>query len=304
MRVVVFGATGDQGSAQVRALAAAGHRPVAVSRTPRPWSIGGQPVETLAADFADPASLARACADADAVFLNLPSTSFQAAEPLVAAADHIARAASTTPGVRMLVFNTSLPVPQQRRGFAAQDARHEMRRRILGAGVPAVSIEPVVFLDNLLKGWAWPSIARDRCLVYAHKETLDVSWICHDDLAALMLAALERPALAGRSFAVGGPETVRLPQLAEKLGRAWHMPLGWRSQSIDDFCQRMRQVFEGRSSLEADRLIGELHRIYTWYNESPERPFRVEMAPVLQELPVTLTPIEVWAARQVLPATP
>jgi uncharacterized protein YbjT (DUF2867 family) len=286
MRVVVFGATGDQGSAQVRALVAAGHRPVAVSRRPGPWSQQGQAVETLAADFADPASLAAACAGADAVFLNLPST------------------AAATTGIRMLVFNTSLPVPQQRRGFAAQDARHEMRRRVMAAGVPAVSVEPVVFLDNLLKGWAWPSIARDRRIVYAHRETLDVSWICHDDLAALMLAALERPHLAGRSFAVGGAQTVRLPQLAEKLGRAWNLPLTWQSQSIDDFCQRMRQVFEGRSSLEADRLIGELHRIYTWYNESPERPFCIDMAPVLRELPVALTPIEVWAARQVLPPVP
>lgn len=304
MRVVVFGATGDQGSAQVRALVAAGHQPVAVSRRPQPWSVGGQAVQTLAADFADPASLAAACVGADAVFLNLPSTSFQAAEPLVAAAGCIAQAASATPGTRMLVFNTSLPVPRERRGFAAQDARHEMRRRVMEAGVPAVSIEPVVFLDNLLKGWAWPSIARDRRIVYAHKETLEVSWICHDDLAALMIAALGRPHLAGRSFAVGGAETVRLPQLADKLGRAWKLPLTWQSQSIDDFCQRMRQVFDGRSSLEADRLIGELHRIYTWYNESPERPFRVDMAPVLRELPVALTPIEVWAARQVLPPAP
>ena len=304
MRVVVFGATGDQGSAQVRALVAAGHQPVAVSRHPKAWSTGGQAVELLAADFSDPASLVAACAGADAVFLNLPSTSFQAAEPLVEAAGRIAQAAAASPGTRMLVLNTSLPVPQQRRGFAAQDARHEMRRRIFASGVPAVSIEPVVFLDNLLKGWAWPSIARDRRIVYAHQETLDVSWICHDDLAALMLAALERPHLAGRSFAVGGPETVRLPQLTAKLGRAWNLPLTWQSQSIDDFCQRMRQVFEGRSSLEAERLIGELHRIYTWYNESPERPFCVDMAPVLRELPVQLTPIETWAARQVLPAVP
>jgi hypothetical protein len=94
---------------------------------------------------------------------------------------------------------------------------------------------------------------------------------------------------------------VRLPVLAEILGRAWNLPLTWQSQSIDAFCERMRQVFEGRSSLEADRLIGELHRIYTWYNESPEHPFQVDMAPVLRELPVTLTPIAQWAARQRLP---
>lgn len=301
MRVVVFGATGDQGSAQVRALARAGHDPVAVSRKPGPLRVEGRPVDTLAADFADPDSLRQAVVGCDAVFLNLPSTSFQASEPLVAAARVITNAAAASPGVRMLVFNTSLPVPQDRRGFAAQDARHEMRRLVFASGVPAVSIEPVVFLDNLLKGWAWPSIAVSNHLVYAHKETLEVSWICHDDLAALMLAAMERPGLAGRSFAVGGAQTVCLPELARILGHAWNRPLTWESQGIDNFCQRMRQVFEGRSSLDADRMIGELHRIYTWYNASPEHPFRVDMAPVLRELPVRLTPIGEWARRQTLP---
>lgn len=301
MRITVFGATGDQGSAQVRALVRAGHAPMAVSRTPRPWRIDGIPVETRAADFGDPDSLVLALHGAHAVFLNLPSTSFQAAEPLVAAAAAIAQAAAASATTRMLVFNTSLPVPRDRRGFAAQDARHEMRRLVFDAGIAAISIEPVVFLDNLLKGWAWPSIAQQNTLVYAHKESLDVSWICHDDLAALMLAALARPQLAGRSFAVGGPETVRLPVLAQKLGRAWNRPLRHESQSIDAFCQRMRAAFEGRSSLEADRLVAELHRIYTWYNESPEHPFCVDMAPVLEELPVRLTPIEQWALRQTLP---
>ena len=302
MRIVVFGATGDQGSAQVRALARAGHNPVAVSRNPKPGTINGKAIETFAADYADLGGMARAVEGSDAVFLNLPSTSFQAAEPLIAAADGIARAAAASPTTQSLIFNTSLPVPQDKRGFAAQDARHEMRRLIFASGIAAVSIQPVVFLDNLLKGWAWPAIAKHNKLVYAHKETLDVSWICHDDLAALMIAALERPQLAGRSFAVGGPETVRLPVLTRILSRAWNRPLTFESQSIDDFCRRMREVFEGQSSLEADRFIGELHRVYSWYNHSPERPFHVDMAPVLKELPVRLTPIEEWARRQALPA--
>lgn len=301
MRIVVFGATGDQGSAQVRALARSGHSPVAVSRNPKRWTIDGKTIETFAADYADLSGMATAVAGSDAVFLNLPSTSFQAAEPLIAAANVIAKEAAASPTTRMLVFNTSLPVPQQKRGFAAQDARHEMRRLIFSSGIPAVSIEPVVFLDNLLKGWAWPSIEKHNKIVYAHKETLDVSWICHDDLAALMVAALERPELAGRSFAVGGPETVRLPVLAQKLSRAWNRPLTYESQNINDFCKRMRQVFENKSSLTVDRLIGELDRIYSWYNDSPERPFCVDMTPVLRELPVRLTSIEEWAKRQTLP---
>ena len=191
------------------------------------------------------------------------------------------------------------------KGTEFEAALNAQKQQVGGEGFPWYpygTLSNLIHLDNLLKGWAWPAIAKHNKLVYAHKETLDVSWICHDDLAALMIAALERPQLAGRSFAVGGPETVRLPVLTRILSRAWNRPLTFESQSIDDFCRRMREVFEGQSSLEADRFIGELHRVYSWYNHSPERPFHVDMAPVLQELPVRLTPIEEWARRQALPA--
>ena len=63
----------------------------------------------------------------------------------------------------------------------------------------------------------------------------------------------------------------------------------------------MRQLFEGKSSPEADRLMGELHRIYSWYNDAAEHPFQVDMDPVLQELPVRLSSIDAWARRQTLP---
>ena len=304
MRIAVFGATGDQGAAQVRALFRAGHQPIAISRTPRKWMIDGVEIEGRAADFGQPDSLITAIQGADAVFLNLPSTSFQAADPLIAAARVIAQAAADSPSAGSLIFNTSLPVLQEKLGFAAQDARHEMRRHIFAANVSTVSIQPVVFLDNLLKGWAWPPIATRDTIVYAHDEQLDVSWICHDDLASLMIAAVERPHLDGRSFAVGGRDTVRLPELTRKLARAWHRPLRYESQSVDAFCEKMRRAFKGKSSLEAAQLVEELRRIYIWYNTAREHPFKVDMGPVLKELPVTLTPIESWAERQILPETP
>ena len=111
MKVVVFGATGDQGRAQVRALATAGHTPLAVSRGGNHAAAFGHDVQGIRADFGDPESLVRAVAAGDAVFLNLPSTSFQAAAPLVAAAATIAKAAAAA-GSRAIVFNTSLPVPR------------------------------------------------------------------------------------------------------------------------------------------------------------------------------------------------
>lgn len=301
MRVVVFGASGVQGAAQVAALARSKHHPVAVSRNPKPVQVDGKPVETAAAEFSDHAALDGALRGADIVFLNLPSTSFQPAGPVIAAAKAIGEAIARAESVRLVVFNTSMPVPEVSHGIEAQDHRREMRGLLRAMGLPVISIQPVVFLDNLLEGWALPAIQERDTIVYCHREELEASWICHDDLASLMVAAIDRPDLAGRDIPVGGPETVRLVQLTEKVGRGWGRKLQCVNQTVDDFCDRISDAMGRRSGLDAGVVVDQMRRAYTWYNVAPERPFRVDMAPVLKELPVKLTSIEDWARRHPLP---
>lgn len=158
---------------------------------------------------------------------------------------------------------------------------------------------PVAFIDNLMEGWAYPPIAERQTIVYCHKPDLEVSWICHDDIAKLMIAAMDRPQLAGRNIPVGGPETVRLEQLAQKLSRAWDRPMAHENQTVDDFCEKINAAMRARSGIDAESLVRHMHKAYTYYNESPEKPFKIDMGPVLRELPVELTPIEEWGRRNV-----
>ena len=297
MRVVVFGASGVQGSAQVAALSRTGHHPIAVSRNPKPLSIDGKDIETFAADFTNPTALANSLRDAETIFLNLPSTSFQPAEPTIAAARAVGEAAKKIPSLRLIVFNTSMPVPDESKNIEAQDHRREMRTLLRDMGLPVISIQPVCFLDNLLEGWAWPPIRDRNTIVYCHKPTLDVSWISLDDVAQLMIAAMQRPDLAGRNFAVGGPETVRLPQLAAKLSQSWNKDLKYEFQPIDDFCQKIGAAMLGRAGIDADVLMDQMFRAYSWYNDAPEEPFKVDMGFVLGELPARLSTIEEWGRR-------
>ncbi|KAI1840049.1 hypothetical protein JX265_013881 [Neoarthrinium moseri] len=299
MRVIVFGASGVQGAAQVAALVRTGHHPVAVSRNPKEIKIGGKPVETFALDFSNTEGIREVLAGGEIVFLNLPSTSFQNSEPVIAAAKAIGEAAAESKNVRLLIFNTSMPVPDETKNIEAQDDRREMRRLLRATGLPVISIQPVVFLDNLLEGWARPALVDRDTVMYCHQETLDVSWICHDDIAKFMIAAMQRPDLAGRNFAVAGPETVRLPQLTEKLSHAWNRPLKYESQSVDDFCDKISQSMKARSSLDLDSVINQMRRAYTYYRESNE--FSPDLTEVLKELPVNLTPIEEWAKAHPLP---
>jgi uncharacterized protein YbjT (DUF2867 family) len=293
MRVIVFGASGIQGAAQVNVLARAGHHPVAVSRSPKPLTIAGKSIETAAVDFTDHESVHKLLKGADRVLINLPSTSFNPSEPIIAATRAIAKSAKEN-GVPLLVFNTSMPVAEVKQDIKAQDDRREMREILRESGVPTISIQPVSYLDNLLEGWALPPI-RDRSTVtYCHKPSLEVSWISHHDCAQLIVAAMSQPQLAGRDIPVGGPETVRLPILTEKLSRAWNKKLDYDCQTVADFCDKISKTMEGRG-LETERIKKQMFKAYTYYNESETKPFVIDMAPVLKELDVELTPIEDWA---------
>lgn len=293
MRAIVFGASGVQGAHQVPVLAKAGHDVVAVSRNPKPLEVEGKKIETAAADFGDKEAVSRILQGADTIFLNLPSTSFNQSGPILQAAKDIGQAAKAA-GVKLILFNTSMPVPEVPQDIKAQDDRREMRRLLRESGVPVISIQPVVYLDNLLEGWALPPIRDHNTVIYCHKPDLQVSWICHHDVAQLMLAAAQRPDLAGRNIPIGGPETVRLEQLTEKLSRAWGRELSYENQTVADFCDKISKTMQGRG-LETDRIVSQMFKAYTYYNEAEDEPFNIDMRPVLKELPVKLTPIEEWA---------
>ncbi|MBC7860561.1 MAG: SDR family oxidoreductase, partial [Burkholderiaceae bacterium] len=136
MKVVVFGASGDQGQAQMRQLVAAGHQPLAAARNPASLDPSWP---TIAADYRDPESLRRAADGADAVFLTLPSTSFQKAQDVHDAAARVADAARDA-GVPLLIFNSSMIICDAPNGFAAHDARHAIRQSLFDSAVPTISI--------------------------------------------------------------------------------------------------------------------------------------------------------------------
>lgn len=297
MRVVVFGASGVQGSSQVRELVRKGHHAVAVSRNPKPLELDGKTVETAAVDIGDRAAVEKVLQGAEAVLLNLPSTSFNVAEPLLKAAKDISELCKANDTIKVLVFNTSMPVPKECQNIKAQDDRREMKKILRATGLPVISVQPVCYVDNLLEGWAYPSIRDEDKLVYVHRPGLRASWICHDDCAQVMVAAMTRPDLAGQDIVIGGPETVQLYELTEKLSRAWGRELECVNQTVDDFCEKISKTMQGRG-LETERIVSQMHKAYSWYNDHDE--FIVDMGPVLKEFPsVKLHTLEEWGRTHV-----
>jgi len=289
--VAVFCASGRPGQAQVRQLHRAGFRGRAITRNAD--AIREPDVEIVSADLNDKASVTRACEGVDAVFYTSPS--FTEASK---AADHsrCLGESARDAGVGRVVYNTTSWHPEEPIGVPSMDWCLEKTAALRDTAVPLTVVRPSLFMDNLLTNWVKPYLLEEGEFSYPHKPDLEVSWICLDDVARVMIATLARDDLAGETLDVGGPETLRPTEVAvllsEKLGR----PIVYRQITPREFGERMYDVFKDVSGLDRETYVSNLERHYQYKNET--NPFYVDMEPVLERLPLELTPMREWLTYQ------
>lgn len=250
-------------------------------------------VEVVSADLDDPPSLERACEGADAVFFTSPSFT-QAAK----AADHsssLGEAARRT-GVRRVVYNTTSWHPEEPIGVPSMDWSLEKTAALRDTGAPLTVVRPSLFMDNLLTRWVRPYLLSDDEFSYPHRPDLEVSWICLDDVARLMIATLASDDFAGETLDVGGPETLRPTEVAELLGETLGRPIVYRQITPREFGERMYEVFKDVSGLDRETYVSDLEKHYLFKNET--NPFFVDMRPVLERISIRLTPMREWLPQQ------
>jgi uncharacterized protein YbjT (DUF2867 family) len=290
--VAVFSASGRPGLAQVRQLRRAGYRVRAITRQTRPIAAFAG-LEVVAADLNDPPSLLRACTGADVVFFTSPSFAEGAR-----AVEHAARVgeAAVEAGVHRLVHNTTSWHPDEPIGVPTMDVAYEKTAALRESGVPLTVVRPSLFMDNLLTRWVKPYLLEEDEFSYPHRPDLEVSWICLDDVARLMIGTLEDDAFAGETLDVGGPETLRPTEVARLLSDVLGRPVVYRQITPREFGERMYDVFADVSGLDRETYISMLERHYLYKNET--NPFLVDMAAVLERMPIELTPMREWLALQ------
>ena len=294
--VTVFGASGRQGMAQVRQLVKAGRRVRAISRRADPFC-GEQfeNVEIVAADLDDEPSLARAVEGADAVFFTRPL--IQPSDPLERIR-RVGRAAKAA-GVKRLVFNPSLWVPDAPIGQPTYDYAIAMENAFAQSGVPLTVFRAVLFMDNLLTNWARPFIVNEGRYVYPHRAGLDANWICLDDVARFMIAALDRTDLDGARMVIGGPERLYPEDVARILSDTLGRPVRYDPCTPEEFSANLVKAFgeDFPPSMREPTLKG-IAQFYRFNNEASFNPFAVDMEPVLKRIPLKLQTMREWAARQ------
>lgn len=293
--ILVFGATGDQGHSLLNRLLAGGYRVRAATRDPAVFPLVAYPgVEAVAADFADQDSLDSAAKGVDGIIMHLPFTFDRAYA--VAMGRGIAVAAKRA-RVGRIVFHTSCVVMDEDLGLSAHDGRRDIERELEASGISCVFIRSAVFMDNIVRVWAKPSIVKHGIFAYPCRPDLQISWISQDDIAAYMIAAyeLQKPA---RQYLVGGPEVLVGDDVAARLSTAIGRPISFRSLHPDEFAGAMSTLVTGSAHFEPGSMYDRIAEFYRWYNAQPVSPLAVDLRPVLAVLAVRPTPLLVWAKEQ------
>lgn len=295
MRVMVLGAPADQGIPLVQALLAASHEVVAGVR--RSDALAGTPFPDLPArhaDLADPASLERAFAGMEALAFHLP---FEFDRARAAGYGRAIAAAAAQAGVRRIVFNTACHVADHDLDLSAHDGRRDIEAALVASGAQCTFIEPVVFMDNIIRVWCKPAIVQHGIFAYPARPGLRISWVCLTDVARAMVAALPRSDLP-LHVPLGGPDALVGDEVAALLSRAIGKEVSFQSLSPDEFAARMSELVTGSRTVQPHSIYAGMAKFYRWYNDQPTSPLVVDPASVEELLGIRLTPLTLWASRQ------
>ncbi len=280
-RVLVYGATGLQGTPILKALIADGYHPVALTRGAGTCLPEG--VERAKGDFLDGPSL---CAAQEGIGLTVLLL------PLVFDADAVAQymqnviVAAKTAGVRRLVFDTSAPVPRAPVGVAALDVKLLAMRMLAESGLDVVTVSPTIYAGNLAAPWSASGIVREKVIAYPLLPSIACSWITWEDAASAVVAVLGRMDLAGQSIKIGGPEALTGDLLAAAFDAERGPGHRYMSLPLDGFEAGLSNAL----GADAGREITALYRYLS-----------VAGAPLLQVNPdwqdilgVKATPMSAW----------
>lgn len=295
-KVVLLGAPADQGIPLLGALKRRGLQlTAAVRRMEAMANTRHSDVPTVYADIFDRHSLVQAFQGQDALAMHLPFEFDR--ERAAIMGENIADAARIA-GLRKIVFNTSCYVADKDLRLSAHDGRRDIIAAITASGVPYVIIEPMVFMENIIRPWALPAIVNSGIFAYPAKPDLRINWVSLYDVANYMVSALCHEDLIGDRIAVGGPEALVGDEVAAYLSQAVGRPVRFQSLTPDEFASAMSLLVTGSAEVEPASIYDGMAKFYRWYNEQPISPLAMDAMPAARLLGVIPTRFANWAKQQ------
>lgn len=283
-KILVYGATGDQARPVARQLLEAGHQVRVLTRQPaKADELKALGAETVVGDLTDPKSLRRASEGVDGVFLLVPFTDPQAQYGFNAI--DAAKAA----GVKLVVWNSTGTILPVRTSNPGLDVRLDLLEYLRASGLRHIVLQPTAYMENFLGPWTAPEIAAKDTFAYPISSEARVQFISHEDVAAFAVAAFQRPRAADAVYQLAGPERLGGEDVAERLTRTLGRTITFRSMPPAEFGAVLDGVFGPGAGDDAT----------AFYEASLNDPSLIstdfDIAPVLDALPIELTPLETWA---------
>ncbi|MCH8121776.1 MAG: NmrA/HSCARG family protein [Bacteroidetes bacterium] len=221
-KVLVTGASGQQGGAVLNALLARGHQVRALTRKPdSEWaaSVASRGVEVVAGDFTDQESLVRAATGVDTIFL---MTTFMEAGIDAEIEQGLAMVeAANQANVGHLVF-TSVASADKATGIPHFESKFKVEEAIIASGISYTIVAPVFFMENITSPWYLPGIL-DGTLAMPMPADAALQQIAVETIGQFVASIIERrESVFGQRFDIAsdektGEEVAQI--LSEKLGR-------------------------------------------------------------------------------------
>jgi nucleoside-diphosphate-sugar epimerase len=221
--VILTGLGGAQQTAIAQAFTAAGWTVGGISRTaPGAHRANLETGEGMAAAFDG----------ADLVVFTLP----QDHRPgrTIAMAEAIAKAAQAVP--RVILNAAGRIEPSELEVHATMRA---VRDRL--SVLPLVTVEPTVYMDNILAPWSLPGILSGT-LAYPAPADVAVAWISHRTLAEAVVAAATAQVL-GQSIRIGGPQALTGTEVAGLLSDRLGRSVAYAQIPLDGFAAGLNASF-------------------------------------------------------------
>lgn len=283
-KILVYGATGEQGSAVARQLIAKNYRVRVIVRSPEKLAPDlAAAVEVITVDFNDQTTLTAATQGVDGVFLQVPAT--------LTPADMVTFTRRALTAIRAAdgphtVFTISSIVPDTSTDLAGPDARRTMVQLVRELAPQIVVLSPTLFSDNF-SGPLRQAI--DYGIIpQGIPADVPVAYLSLADQAAFVVAALERPNVAGRYLRIAGPEPLTGSQLATRLGSILGKPLQYQALEPAAVVGMLRPII-------GDSAAAQVAEMYGWEGIDGSALLNPDLSETLALLPVQLTPFDQWA---------
>ncbi|MBX9767800.1 MAG: NmrA family NAD(P)-binding protein [Bdellovibrionales bacterium] len=214
-RIAIVGATGMLGQPVARALIKAGFEVRAVVRDPQKAKTLLPPeVSLLKGDLQDPASLEKAFAGCDAVYLNLQVDQNSSEKDWCAereGADAAIAAAKKT-GVKRIAYLSSIVKDDPSKDWWVFRVKRAAVQKIKDSGIPYTIFCPSCFMENLshlqIQGAKLMNISGSMNKNF---------WISGDDYGAMVARAFSSEGATNKEYWIQGPESITMDEAAQKF---------------------------------------------------------------------------------------